>query len=419
MSISGSMLVAGGALGAYGDALAVTGDNIANFNTVGFKASRFTFADLLPDSDGSIETGNGVRLADFTKPFQQGALETTPNVTDLAISGNGFFVVRDPATNTLFYTRAGQFHLDAAGRLVNEADLALQGSAGDISIGASLSAPAQATTSAAIELNLDAGAITPATPFPGSADASSEAWMAASNFSSVVTVYDGLGAGHDLTFLYRRTAPDTWEYRVVAPRKELDAGAPNSAELRQVSAPGTLVFDGSGQFDAAASTLTDISGLNWVNGVSQTLGAANLSFAGSVQFGQPSFVFSAVQNGFGAGSFTGMTIDEQGVLTGHFSNGATQALGGIVLATFANLDDLDPQGATLFLPSVESGAAQTGVPDQNGFGQIASGTLELSTVDLAQQFIALINSQRAFQVNSRVVTTADQMYALAAQLKPL
>ena len=130
-------------------------------STPSVKESRYTFADLMSTFDGSIETGDGVRLVDVTKPFQQGGFETTSNATDLAISGNGFFVVRNPLSNTLYYTRAGEFHLDNAGRMVNESDLILQGSAGDIVIANGLTAPAQATSNLSLQLNLDASSAIP------------------------------------------------------------------------------------------------------------------------------------------------------------------------------------------------------------------------------------------------------------------
>ena len=150
---------------------------------------------------------------------------------------------------------------------------------------------------------------------------------------------------------------------------------------------------------------------------SQTIPAANLSFAGTVQFAQPSTVYATTQNGMIAGTFTELTIDEQGNVNGNFSNGTSQVLGVVALANFNNVDDLDAAGDTLLSPTLESGVALTGVANQNGLGGLVGGTLELSTVDLAKQFVALISSQRAFQVNSRVVTTADQMYVTAAQLK--
>ena len=136
-----------------------------------------------------------------------------------------------------------------------------------------------------------------------------------------------------------------------------------------------------------------------------------------MQFAGPSSLLALVQDGFAAGVLNGIAIDGQGNINGRFSNGTSQILSAIVLANFANVDDLDPQGDTLFAPSFESGAAQAGAPGQNGLGSINSGTLELSTVDLAREFVALLSLQRAFQVNSRVVTTAEQMYSIAAELK--
>jgi flagellar hook protein FlgE len=417
MSITGSMFTASTALNTFGNSISLIGDNIDNLNTVGFKTSRSAFADLLPTVRAEIETGHGVRLADVGKPFQQGAMETTPNVTDLAVEGNGFFIVANATTGTSYYTRAGQFHLDSTGKLVNEAGLALQGSSGDIVLGSPPDIPAQATSIIALRFNLDASSTTPPASFPSTLDASASAWTSASNFSSVTTVYDDQGNAHDLNFLFRKIAPDTWEYRVVAHRSELDPSAPASSEWREVATPGSLVFTSNGQLDTAASTLTDISGLTWLTGGSQSIPAGSLNFAGTEQYAQPSALLASSQDGYGVGTFEAFTIDEQGGITGRFSNGTSTTLGTIALANFANVDDLDPQGDTLFLPSVESGAAQTGTPNQAGLGSIRSGSLELSTVDLAQQFVLLISSQRAFQVNSKIITTADQMYAEAANLK--
>ena len=417
MSILGSLFIANTALDAFSNSINVAGDNIANLNTIGFKTSQLAFADLFSTVSGAIETGHGVRLANVSKPMRQGSFETTRSVTDLAVDGNGFFVVNDSASGIAYYTRAGQFRLDAAGKMVNEIGFALQGSAGDISIGNSLTVPGQPTTSLALTMNLDAAATTPAAAVPPGPDASPGAWLAASNFSTVATVFDSQGNGHDLSFVFRKTAPNSWQYQVLAPASALDAGAANSLELRQVAAPGALVFDASGQLDLAASSISDISGLTWLTGGSQTLAAGNISFAGTVQYAQPSSVTALTQDGFRQGSFTGINIDGQGAVVGRYSNGVSRALGNLILANFSNVDDLDPQGNTLFLPTVASGAAQTGVPGQGGLGAIVSGALELSTVDLAREFVTLIISQRSFQVNSRIITTADEMYSVAANLK--
>jgi flagellar hook protein FlgE len=412
------MFVASSAMESFGNSIEVVGNNISNSNTVGFKTSRVQFADLLPSINGDLEIGRGTRLTDVSKPFQQGGLETTPNDTDLALEGNGFFVVKDPASGTSYYTRAGEFHLDSTGKLVDPSGFVLQGTAGDLDLGGATTVAAKATSTMAFQMNLDASAVTPASSFPASSDASKSAWFSASNFAAVQTIYDSDGTTHDLTFLFRKTAPNTWEYRVVAQRNELDPSAPNSSELREVATPGSLVFTSDGQLDTGLSNVTDISGLTWNGGAAQSISGGSVDFAGTIQYGQPSVVSASSQDGFAEGSLAGFTIDSQGVVTARYTNNTTTELGTIALANFFNVDDLDPHGDTLFLPTLESGAATIGVPDQDGFGSIVSGALEMSTVDLAEQFVALISTQRAFQVNSRIITTADQMYAEAVNLKP-
>lgn len=417
MALLGSMLVASSAMELFGNAMAVTGDNIANLNTVGFRASRFNFEDILPTVLGEIEVGLGTNLVEVGRPFQQGAFQTTSGVTDLAIAGNGFFIVRDPLAGALRYTRAGQFHLDGNSQLVNAGNQLVQGTAGDITINRTATVPAQATSALALQFNLDAAAATPATVLPAGPDASLSSWLAASNFSSLVTVYDSQGTTHDLTFLFRLNGPNTWEYHVLAPRRELDATAPTSSDWRQVGVPGTLVFTSVGQLDSAASTITNINGLNWTNGASQTIAAGSLDFSGSVQFAQPSALLAVQQNGFATGRLARLSVDAQGNINGQFSNGRSQILASLAMANFNNVDDLEHLGSTLFAESFESGPAQVGTPGQNGLGSIVAGTLELSTVDLAREFVALITLQRAFQINSQVVATAEQMYGVAAELK--
>ncbi len=411
MSIVGSLFVAADALDTLSNAISVAGDNIANLNTVGFKASRIEFADLLSTIDGQIEIGHGVRLADVSKMFQQGALETTQSLTDLAIDGGGFFILKNGAGET-FYSRAGEFHLDASGNLVNPLGLFLQGASANISLGAVLTLPAQATSSLGLKVSLDAAAATPGAAFPAGPDASPAAWNAAGNFSLVTTVYDTAGAAHDLTFVFRKNGANSWEYRILAQRNELDAAASTSTDLRDLGASGTLQFNPDGSFDAAGSTVSGITGVSWVSGGTQTIAPGSLSFAGSVQYAQPSSLTSLSSDGYGGGFLTGVSIDGGGAITGRYSNGVTRPIGTIELANFTSSEGLDPAGDGLYRATAESGAALTGAP-----GQVVSGALEMSTVDLAREMVTLITSQRGFQVNSRVITVADQMYAAAAQLK--
>jgi flagellar hook protein FlgE len=416
------MYTASTALGAFGNSMAVVGHNIANLNTVGFKASRVNYADVLPTVYGEVEAGNGVYVVSADRQFTQGALESTSNVTDLAIGGNGFFIVRD-STGGSFYTRAGQFHLDENYNLINPEGYFLQGVAGNISLAGRQTLPAQATTILDMRFNLDAVATTPVLGFP-TGDASPSTWLSASNASMITTIYDSQGAAHDLTFLFRKTAPNNWDYRVVGERSELDALAPNSTDLRELGA-GTVEFNADGGFNSTSST--DITGMTWVNGAaSQTIAAGNIVFSpvppttpptGSTQYARTSTLTSLAQNGSPQGDLRAIDIDAQGNVRGLYSNGNTQLIDTIQLAHFTNPDDLDPFGDTLFLPTLDSGAAQVGPAGSGGRGDIVSGTLELSTVDLAAEFVTMLASQRAFQMNSRVITTAEQMYSVAAELK--
>ncbi|MGH7930956.1 MAG: flagellar hook-basal body complex protein, partial [Candidatus Binatia bacterium] len=242
--------------------------------------------------------------------------------------------------------------------------------------------------------------------------------VSASNFSTISTIYDSQGAAHDLNFLFRKTAPNIWDYHVVAARSELDPTAPNSTELRQLGVGGTLRFNSNGTLNGALSTISDITGMTWVNGAgNQTIAAGDLSFTGSTQYAKASTLTSLVQNGWPPGALKSMDIDARGNIRGLYSNGNAQRIDTLQLAHFTNVDDLDPFGDTLFLATVESGAPQIGLPGTGGRGNIVSGTLELSTVDLATEFVTMLISQRAFQMNSRVITTADEMYSVAAELK--
>jgi flagellar hook protein FlgE len=413
MSIAGSMFTAKTALDAFGESMGVIGHNIANLNTVGFKSSRMDFADILPTVMGELETGHGVRVSDVSGSFQQGAIETSENVTDLAIQGGGYFVLSN-ANQDIFYTRAGQFHLNNLQELVNPEGLNLQGATGNISLAGATTVPATATSALTLALNLDATASTPASTFPVVSDASPAVWLSASSFSFIAPVYDSAGQSHDLTFLFRRATPNSWDYQVVAARSELDPLAPTSTDLRQVSTGGTLVFSPDGTVNLAASTTTDIGGLSWVNGASSQ---TSLNFGGTVQYGGPSTLLSMSQNGSAQGLLTGIGIDGQGVITAQYSNGQFRSIDEVMLAIFPNGDGLDPQGDSLFAQSVDSGTAQVAPPGQGGRGNILSGGLELSTVDLGREFVSLITSQRSFQMNSKVITVADEMFTVAADLK--
>ena len=430
MSITSALYTGVSSLLSFGNSMAVIGNNVANVNTVGFKASRAEFADLLSTVDRGLEIGRGVNLAAVSRPFLQGALQVTESITDLAIQGSGLFIVKN-SSGSSFYTRAGQFTLDENGNLANPEGLTVQGfqggagtpggQLGDITIDRTLVLPAVVTTTIGLAANLDAAASVPTAALPVDAVGTEETkanWVAASNFSTVATTFDSLGEAHDLTFLFRKSAANEWSYRVGANAGEITGGT--AGQLRQVSAPGgRLAFNDDGSLNSAGSTtITQIGAIAWANGASsQTITAANVQFAGTTQFALPSSVRSLSQDGAESGSLIGIEIDDEGVISGQFSNSGIMDLYQIALADFSSEEGLEALGDSLFTQSLDSGVAQIGASGTNGLGTMVSRAVEISTVDLAREFVSMINSQRAFQVNSRVVTVADRMYDEAVNLK--
>jgi flagellar hook protein FlgE len=410
MSISSSLYTAEGALGATDLSMSVIGNNIANTNTVGFKASQVDFADLFAAAQEGLQPGQGVQLAGTHRLEQQGAIESTGAPLDLAVAGQGFFILKNGSGQS-FYTRAGQFSVDAGGVVVNPDGLALQGAAGNITFAGGLTLPGQATTAVNLAVNLDADAASPAGLFPAG-DAAPGAWFSAGNFSAGASMFDSAGGRHGMSFVFRKNGANSWDYRVVANRNEIDAAAPASAGLREVGS-GTLTFDSTG---ALTNVTGGIGAVTWVGGAANA--AANLSFAGTTQFAVPSAVLSLGQDGVGSGTLTRVAIDAQGRITGEYSNGRSRNFGQVALANFPNSNGLDAIGDSLLTPSADSGNAVTGVPGQGGLGAVLSGALEMSNVDLAQEFVNMILTQRSFQINSRVITVADEMYTVAASLKP-
>jgi flagellar hook protein FlgE len=425
MALTGALFAGVSGINANGNAMNIIGDNIANVNTIGFKSSRAVFFDLLSADIGGTKVGLGSRLADAQRPFVQGGVETTNSPTDMAIQGRGLFVLRDTA-GASFYSRAGQFVLDDQGNLVNPAGLRVQGfgldSAGNINTGLTdivinqtviEPTPTSIITSTA---NLDATATTPIPTFPVGVPPSGlpAAWFAGANFSTVLTVFDSLGQGHDLTYLFRKTAANTWDYRVVANATEVGGTAGN---LQQVSS-GTLGFNANGSLNAGATTINPIGAVAWANGASaQTITAADQNFLGTTQYAQASSVSVLNQNGSASGVLRGINIGTDGTITGQFTTGGTQPLFRVALADFASPEGLTHLGNSLFLESQQSGPRLIGAPDNGGFGTVLSGSLELSTVDLATEFVKMVTTQRAFQASSRTITVTDTLLEEVSNLK--
>jgi flagellar hook protein FlgE len=430
MALTGALFAGVSGINSNGNAMNIIGDNIANVNTVGFKSSRAVFFDLLSADIGGTKIGLGSRLAAAQRPFVQGGVETTNSPTDMAIQGRGMFVLRD-TQGAGFYSRAGQFILDDLGNLVNPSGLFVQGiqldGAGNpisglrnITINQTVISPTD-TTEINVVANLDATNATPAAVLPADAvgtAATPSNWFAGANFSTVVTIFDSLGQGHDMTMLFRKTATaNQWEYRIVANGGEITGGT--AGQLQQVSgAGGLLAFNPDGSLDSTNSMITNIGAIAWANGANaQSVLAADLDFTGTTQFALPSAVSSLSQNGSSSGILRGINIGTDGVITGLFTTGGTQPLFRLALADFASPDALTHLGNSLFVESPESGPALIGSPANGSFGTVLSGSLELSTVDLATEFVKMVTTQRGFQASSRIITVTDTLLEEVSNLK--
>lgn len=400
--------------------LSVVSDNIANSNTVGFKSGRAAFEDALAQTVLGMghtgEVGLGSRLSTVQKILSQGALTSTGLATDLALQGDGYFVVRGSynGQQTSFYTRAGQFTVDDAGYLVNLQGLrvqgfqadptgALSGTVGDLLVGTASAQPSP-TSRVTLKANLQADATIPAAWDP--TDASDT-----SNFSSSSTVYDSLGTAHDVQVFYRRTGGGTWEWHAMTDGAGVTGGT--AGQLSEI-ASGQLTFDTQGRLQAVTET-SDFDPANAVQDQPLTfdfgdaVSAGGTGLAGVTQFASDSTTTFVGQDGFGSGQLASVSIDAQGFVNGTFTNGQTRVLGQVAVADFPASDQLQRTGGNLYSQTVASGQPVVGVPGSGGRASIVSGSLEQSNVDLSEQFVRMISAQRAFQANSKTITTADAL----------
>jgi flagellar hook protein FlgE len=414
-------------MNANGTWLSVIGDNIANMNTTGFKASRVAFGDVLAGVVGSLQVGRGVLISDISPLFTQGSFETTSNGLDLSIDGDSFFMVSDAGAR--YYTRAGQFSIDKDGYIVNPEGLILQGyladtsgnitgTLGDLQIAVRQSL-AQATTTASVALNLDAtGAIqTSAFTLDGNGDGTDNDPLNY-NFSNTITVYDSQGGAHQVTLYFAKTADNTWDVHYVNPDPAtpsvlVDAGT----QALTFDTNGALIDDNSGSsinLDFGGSVTTP-QAISFDYGTGTAEGGDGLD--GTTQFASNFGVMHLSQDGYPAGSLDNMTISENGIITGIFTNGQTRAIGQIGLAKFIAPDRLAKLGRNLYSESFDSGQPIVGMADTSGLGRVLSNSLELSNVDLADEFVKMISAQRGFQANSRIITTTDELLQELVNLK--
>ena len=403
-------------------AIGVVGDNIANVNTTGFKSQRAIFQDVLGHSilagTSSALPGSGVRVGSVQQMFTQGALSNTGVSTDLALSGDGFFTVKG-AVNGLqgdFYTRAGNFNINKDGYVVNPQGLELQGymANADGTYQASVSSlkvptsalPAHATQNATITANLDASSAVPAVAFDVTDPANT------SNYSTAMTVYDSLGQAHDVDVYFAKTSAGNFDWHAVAKGDDLNPPQPGvNVEL----GTGTLNFTTDGALNSVTgNTFTaDFGGATAGQVVTIDFGtsiaAGGTGLDGTTQYASPSNVSSQSQDGYSSGDFSGIAVDGQGVVTGMYTNGQQLSIGQLAIAKFRSNDGLGRAGQNLWIETRESGAVAFGTASSGGRGAVSAGALEGSNVDLATEFVGLIQHQRSFSANSKTITTADEM----------
>jgi flagellar hook protein FlgE len=563
MALSSALFSGISGLSSLGNAMQVIGDNIANVNTVGFKGSTFTFQDLLSQSmftrAGTSQVGRGTALSNICSNFEQGSFESTGNTTDLAIGGEGFFSVREAGSDSLFYTRAGNFHFDENGNLVNPEGYVAQGwavdsqgyitgSTKDIKLDSFTSQP-EATGEVTIMANLDKDSISKSSILSSAWNGTSSTPIDSTNYQyqSTVKAYDSLGATHDITTYYDKISGSEWEYIITCnPKDDLRAGIEgtegagllargkitfsesdgtikdismtkltaynnanqqavtcsgatggltandvsvtvNNADSLTASGPIVLTYTVTGWTSGGVGTVVDntankvsidlntdgnaditvdldqaavvndtvslarTGSTDWTplttadidekgyyefsadfNGGAGGSTSQNIAFnigtkwngttqvpdsLATTQFASASTTVFQSADGYGAGALQGVDVGTDGLITGSYSNGQKLPLYRIALAKFQSVTNLKKEGGNLYSQTRLSGAATTNQPGMNGLGNIAPNSLEQSNVDIANEFVKMITTQRGFQANSKIITVTDDMLSELINLK--
>ncbi len=436
MSLYGALFTGVTGLGAQSQAMGMISDNIANVNTVGYKRTTARFSTLVT-STSTINTFSpgGVRSKPFALIAQQGQLSTTQSDLDAAVVGKGFFVINQQADQSgeTLYTRAGSFTPDATGNLRNTAGYYLQGwpldangnipaSSADLSSlqtvnVSAVSGVASETTTVAIGANLDASQTTYAGAY---AVGDMAAGTVTPHFFRNFIIYDSLGSSHELTAGYLKTGTNTWAVEVYA-AVPAELQAPTTNPL----ATGNMIFNGDatldadaagatiGTYNATTGALETTLGINWANGASAT--SATLDWGtndqndGLTQFDSQFNVSFVNQNGAAVGLLSSVAIDTDGFVVASFTNGETQQLYKLPLATFSDPSSLTAREGNAYAETNLSGSFNLREAKTGGAGAFVPAALESSNVDIAQEFTDMIVTQRAYSASTRVITTVDQM----------
>jgi len=390
------------------------GNNLSNSNTIGYKATNLFFEELRAATSGGAEAGQGVQPTSTQQVWSQGNVQQSQLSTDMAIRGGGFFVVGDGVSSE-FYTRAGNFSLDSEGKLVTSDGMYVLGYPTDVTTGEIN------TNTNLVPLDLKPGKVLPAVDsslvrFTTNLNADA---ATGETFSTTVKIYDSLGVGHPVTVKFTKTATSgTWDYEMSVPDESVAGGGAGAGVL----STGQLTFTSDGLLSTPAADVTGItfnpsSGASAVTFSWELRDQLDASKTFITQYQLPSSTSQAYQNGKGAGTLSEMLVRSDGVIEGIFSNGETAPLGQVGMALFTSPQNLVRTGNNLYARTTLSGEPTIGTPDTGGRGNIQGNALELSNVDIAEEFIKMILFQRAYQANSKVITTADQVTQQAIQLK--
>ena len=405
-SLLSSLYTGVSGLSANSEAMGIIGDNISNVNTVGFKSSKAVFSDLfstvLANGSTTRQLGRGSQLSGTLKEFSQGAFEASSNALDMALDGSGFFVVNNGQGNQ--YTRAGQFRLNDNGLVQTVTGQTLQGqrvtngiasaTVESIDLAGVQSSP-EATTSFTLGANLDSSS------------------SATSTFTSPISIYNSVGTQVIASIQFTKVAAaNSWTYNISTSEGTLTSGA-----------SGTVSFDSSGNLSSPTtdpSIIIDYSASS-SPALTQTLSWDLVNSSGTTNgkltgFAAASNNNSLVQDGFSTGTLVGLTTDSTGIISGLFNNGQTDKLFQVTLGDFLAPTGLQRAGSNLFSETADSGQVVLGTAGTGGFGGITGQSLELSNVDLAEQFVTMIQTQQAFQASARIITTADDLMTEAVNL---
>ncbi len=412
-------------LSAAGQGMGIIGDNIANSGTTGFKSSRGEFQDVLAVSlkgiEGGDQFGAGTKLAHIKPMMTQGDISRTESSSDLAISGDGFFTVDAPAGRS--FTRDGSFRFSKEGELVTMDGYKVLGFQADekgkimnkldpIKLG-NTTIPAKPSKEVLLSMNLDSK--------QNKMEFNIEDPEKTSNFSNSMTIYDNIGTPRVATIYYNKVDNNEWEYHVAVDGKDVEGGKPDTMIEK---ANGKLKFNDKGQLEEEVAGKNSFNfnkgaapdqkiNFNW--GISLKEGGTGLD--ASTQYGSDSAVARHSQDGSTAATLTSLSFNDKGILTAVYNNGESRDIAQIAIGKFENSEGLFKMGKNLFKETKNSGQAALGKPGESGRGDVLSKSIELSNVDIANEFVNLMTAQRNFQANAKTLTTADEMLQQVLQIK--